>query len=403
MESVITMKKNIILPLLIAVLAIVAMLGSCSRGNIPASSREQGQAQQGQEADSTHEPQGEAEADLDLAPKAKEEPDTAPEIQQEAGQEPTQEPDPALEAKPNQEQAPEAGQSPETDPEAEQWQDLEATNEQKPLAPLTMRYHAPEYFTEERLALLEESGISEYGWAVATEFLSQFTTIFFEKPIHYQDISEENPPNIYWVSYKNENNIIVGDFFDRDGNKIENEPWLGHSGYAYEYSLHHLDNSGIPMIFVDKNVLWDNYHDITDYTAYRYADGSYREVRGTFWDIVVGLFNDPDGNFVIHYFDMFGYQDLCYATFNNDVMETKPLASLILGDWGEAGEARSPAVWTNHITGETDIPDTSNMWFLGEPVVIPGTDTPLTRIARLSDLENDMTSIIKSTRESVLD
>ena len=39
MESVITMKKNIILPLLIAILAIVPILSSCSKENIPTSSQ----------------------------------------------------------------------------------------------------------------------------------------------------------------------------------------------------------------------------------------------------------------------------------------------------------------------------------------------------------------------------
>ena len=162
--------------------------------------------------------------------------------------------------------------------------------------------------------LLEESGISEYGWEIAANFLSEMTSIFtgvIEAETDWDNEWEETGrfllgydlskgrstttyevPEIYYVLYE----WGIRGVYDRQGDKILEAPWLiiHYSFYSYisHFRLFDFHNTGIPDIFVLYWPIFDGRNTgIRDwYTIFRYVDGEYRKLEWRYYEASVEQF-----------------------------------------------------------------------------------------------------------------
>jgi len=143
--------------------------------------------------------------------------------------------------------------------------------------------------SELREELLEKTGISEYGWQVAVDFLSGFDTLFepvfnnafgmqtggsywaFDR-IRGREVITYDPPNIFF-------DFEVIGFLDRHKNRITDVPWIyvdnGWEFYAHSVRLYDFDGNGIPDIFVNF-IAVQHVQQIGIYNIYRYMGGEYR-------------------------------------------------------------------------------------------------------------------------------
>ena len=302
----------------------------------------------------------------------------------------------------------------------------------------------------ERALLLAEHGISEYGWQAAKEFLSEFTTIFTGVPTTETVWCDDGPPFHIETGYFHVNlgfdgvewhvdltdeipYIYLGltgnfdewgntewGFFNRDGSLIEDAPWLMWGDlFANGFSLISIDDSGIPAIFI--------YHDIWRGSGdggrptrlFKYIDGEYRQMTNIVWQQIreqiweeepvnaatyawntMSFLRNPDGNLILSARSYFESAAFLHIDFNGTEAETTLIATRTwVGEWTDDN---SHIQWTNHVTGESGIPMTAydeawRRWNPLDAVYIPGTDTPLYIIPRLTALQEDLYAVIRES------
>ena len=273
----------------------------------------------------------------------------------------------------------------------------------------TTNVNAPS--SPERIAVsLEKTGISEYGWQVAANFLSEMTSIFtgvieaeagrdndWEETGRFilgydlstgRFITTSEVPEIYYVLYE----WGIRGVYDRQRNVIQDVVWAWEwSGviraYAWSFKLIDFDSTGIPEILISFWPIFDGIDTggMSWYEIFRYVDGEYRKLEQRFpggvsvayqgispWPLspghdffidetgrIVTLFHDvKDGNFT-------GYQQL---VITDDYFVLYPLAIKENDDWD---------AWWEHIRE------------LGSPTIF-GTDIQLAPFYLFDDLISDL-------------
>jgi len=290
--------------------------------------------------------------------------------------------------------------------------------------------------------------ISEYGRQVATDFLSQMTTIFtgmgeaetlwddertqtgrffvgseWERDEHgqYQRIATYEVPEIYFVPY---DWMGIRGVFNREGDEITDAPWLNISGevsfssgegwwsfstktvsYASGFFLFDFLGNGIPDILVRFDPIFTGNTEISSFSKlYRYADGEYRvidELFGRiFWAVWDMVFVDDSGRLINFVNDGYnGYFAYHHLVISDEGIGFHPLIVLGCGfefqsDW-EAWEAHHWYEWT-------ELPDGSHFldgWHLHNPTIF-GTDVSITPLNSLTDLASEIFTYLQHKRQS---
>ncbi|MCL2527319.1 MAG: hypothetical protein FWE42_02780 [Defluviitaleaceae bacterium] len=187
--------------------------------------------------------------------------------------------------------------------------------------------------------ILVYTGISEYGWQVAADFLRGFTSIFTEVR---RLTPTENTAAISFI----ETHSSPYAFFDRYSNVITGQPWIytqrfesywngeysvsyAHN-YADYFSLFDFDNTGIPDIIIHfAQTFCGCYGGF--YQIFRYENGAYRMLE------ITSFVNGEKQNWVnfgtIH--ELFVDDTGRIISFINCVMNGAEYDHLILGSHGE--------------------------------------------------------------------
>ena len=270
--------------------------------------------------------------------------------------------------------------------------------------------------------------ISPYGREVAEEFLSGFASLFAgvaqaettwdgARMVEtgrwitgwdvesWEPIISDETPEIYRAPIE----TGIG-FFDRQGNRIYDAPWLyiqhGENWVSYHYAgyfrLFEFDNSGIPVIFIHFNQTFEGGYG-GFYRIFRYVDGEFRtlELRAFEDDVespwawlsrVHELFFDDTGKIITfassEYHGIFRYEHL---VFTDEHAEMHLVTALDNSDW-DAWQEHHWGYWGELPDGKWGMLDG---WLKHNPTIF-GTDIALTPILPLVDLEEEM-------RESVLE
>jgi len=275
----------------------------------------------------------------------------------------------------------------------------------------------------ERIAvLLEASGISQYGWQAAADFLGGMISIFTgiteaetDRDNDWQEtgrfilghdlsrsrlITTHEVPEIYHVLSPRG----VRGVYDRYGNRIYDAPWLDafYAGginvyfYASHFRLFDFDNTGIPDIFIFFSYLFCGIDTAPfgSYSVFRYVNGEYRALeqqfqdsdswpRGSSWAITPWhyFFIDETGRMIVMLSDdvahgsFTGYE---LVTITDDHLAVYPL--VVMGyddDW---------AAWEVH------------MYELNSPTIF-GTDIRLTPLYSFDELAIELSVYLRYHRQ----
>ena len=231
--------------------------------------------------------------------------------------------------------------------------------------------------------------ISEYGYYVAMEFLSQIPTLFLDSPVpitgrsgswergfelekgqfldsrwvdnEWQEFITYEVPDLFFRRDRDSegNPTESHGFFDRHDNGIVDVPWIWGDLYATSFRIWDFDNNGIPTITV---YFAGNGHDLTSNGGtpgkiFRYVDGMYRHFEGTsdaenWWHSYYSdwsQFYFCNDNNLVRYDVGFGGRQIVwfdYVTFVNNETQFTPISIYSFTDTIE---------WNNCITGESDI------------------------------------------------
>ena len=205
--------------------------------------------------------------------------------------------------------------------------------------------------TEHISKLLAETGISEYGWQVAADFLRDMTSIFtgiVQAEVVWDDdvmdyietgrfilghdrsthkwITTYDVPDLYYVLHRHG----IRGIYNLQGERIHEAPWMCSWGSAYAvwFDLFDFDNTGIPEIMITMMPIFDGVQ--TGPTSweevFRYVDGEYRRLElrtqrnqhgyyTSMWNIPNNIFLDESGRFITLYSDsksgtFFGFEEL---------------------------------------------------------------------------------------------
>ncbi|MCL2376442.1 MAG: hypothetical protein FWC76_03495 [Defluviitaleaceae bacterium] len=290
-------------------------------------------------------------------------------------------------------------------------------------------YEAKEVEEDQDVKAYLEMEISEHIRQAAEDFLSEFATIFTSvvRALTTWDEDEQIaiPTGSFWPGWDNESRefITVDEppgiyflrtfgggpegFFDQAGNQIEGAPylriWHGEDwAYASSFKLFDFDNSGIPIIFIFFDSVFED--GFRFYEKAKYIDGEYRlletrafidgeETSPTWMRWSHNIFYDDTGRLItLHH--SWGrhmvtsiYEHLIitdnYAELHLITQETwYNLNAWQENYWSQWGE--TPYGW-----GMID------SWLLHNPTIF-GTDIPLTPMQSLASLEDEiMASILE--------
>ena len=289
---------------------------------------------------------------------------------------------------------------------------------------------------EGRAILLEQSGISEYGLQVATDFLIGFTSIFTGV------VQAETYKNDDWIStgigtgrfilgWDSENQKVITTYevpeiyyalsergirgvYDKYGNQINDAIWLQafhgeqRSSYFYasHFTLYNFDNGGIPVIFIFFRPIFDGMDTAPtgSYTIFIYVDGEYQELEWrnheepswpwtSSWVIGRGhqLFFDDEGRIVTF------SNDIAHGTFSGyeHLVLTNQYATLypivIRGyDDGAAWQTHHWYLWDDR----EDSWGMADSWLNHSPTIF-GTGISIVPIYPLIDLGTELYSYLK--------
>ena len=287
--------------------------------------------------------------------------------------------------------------------------------------------HSPELLT----SLREQAGISEYGLQVAANFLQNFDSIFegvFREEFQWRDgeavvtgryvgrktmtgqtiITYDLPKFTFrWTSSEEETG-----FFDRNGNKIINAPWINiwefDGWYDYNFAdyfkLFNFGNNGIPDIVVHFQQTAETcYMGFSE--IFRYIDGEFKRLEmvtytiegerftgaglGTFHEFLL----DTDGR-VITFIDdgMVSIGTYANIIFENGIAEFHKITTTDFHD----GEYWQEHHWS--MLGATSgNPVTIDSWLFHTPTII-GTDINMT-LHSLDDLNLALYAYIQHRRQ----
>ena len=262
------------------------------------------------------------------------------------------------------------------------------------------------------------AGISDFGRQAAEDFLKQMTTLFtdvgaaqfswdgsaqvptgrfypalwdFEQEATYE------VPEIYFIHDWFDN--VVSGFFDSQGNRIQNAPWLdlATNNFAGHFRLFDFGNDGMPDIFIHFTQTFEGGYG-GFYRVFRFIDSEYRalEMRGvasnigTPWAAINSthsLFFDDTVRIITFTNSMYhGFMQYEQLTFVGDHIEFQVLAEMDWDEW-EAWDEYHWVEW-NHETWEV-----ADSWIFHNPIMF-GTDIALTSIQSLTALENEIRASI---------
>ena len=272
--------------------------------------------------------------------------------------------------------------------------------------------------SEEIAALLYESGISEYGWQAAADFLSGMTSIFtglvqaetdwnndWEETGRFllgvdlstlRSITTYEVPEIYYVLDEQG----VKGVYDRHGNELQDSLWLRTGGgewyfYVSHFRLFDFDGTGIPDIFVFFHPIFNGWDTgpTGEYIVFRYVDGEYRKLEQQLnddeitWPWTSSLritcchlfFQDETGRIISLFSDetqgsFFGYEQLIIT---DDYFMLNPITVMETGEW---------EAWHEHI------------YELNSPTIF-GTDIRLTPLHSFRDLETALFAYLQYKRQ----
>ncbi|MCL2216998.1 MAG: hypothetical protein FWB91_08275 [Defluviitaleaceae bacterium] len=262
--------------------------------------------------------------------------------------------------------------------------------------------------------MLPDGDIVPCGREATEEFLSQFTTLF-QGILSWRDLETggfyaRHPETWQWIETDGTSLVYFGgtrfehccgsdfifdgkSFFDRDGKLIIDASFIGSSfeyvggrrtSVAKSFYLYDFDVDGIPEIIIEF-FYWteSGFGFFADYKRiYKFIDGAFEEVGR----VLVGgttFFHDPDGNVIllynIGYFGAYGYY---YLNFVDGGMELVRIISPIAEDWPLSFQSWDAHHWSFRNNEST----TYTMY---------GCGTHLTRIPRLTELERELTEILR--------
>jgi len=287
--------------------------------------------------------------------------------------------------------------------------------------------------------------ISEYGRQVATEFLSQMTTIFTgtgEAETLWDDertptgrfllgweqddndearsVTTYEVPEIYFIPWAWQG---IRGIFNRYGEKITEAPWLivsyqryyyvndnttkiyaGMHNYARDFMLFDFIGSGIPDILVFFAPIFHGDTEIWPIVeTFRYVDGEYRKLEQgygsemffQFWN---GLFVDENGR-IIHYIND-GYHG--FFAYVHLVITNRYSTRHLLFDRDVVFDIYRLQAWGEHHWLEwVELPNGTNFldgWHLHNPTIF-GTDISLTPLTSLTNLEAEIFTYLQHKRQ----
>ena len=192
---------------------------------------------------------------------------------------------------------------------------------------------------------------------------------------------------------------IESGFYNKHGNKInEDAVWVLGSFYATNFTLWDFDDDGIPEILIHYAGN-DAFGHGVPASLFKFIDSEYKRVAVSGWwnelsyhfptGFGAGFCLHPNGSLVMTSTHNPGISFYHYITFDNNIAILEIIA--------ENYHSHSGIMWENYITGEIDIPDTSNYWIGREQhhnPIIPGTDIRLTSLFPLTSMQEQITASI---------
>ncbi|MCL2398361.1 MAG: hypothetical protein FWC91_01290 [Defluviitaleaceae bacterium] len=293
----------------------------------------------------------------------------------------------------------------------------------------------PEWYN----VLTEQPNISEYGWQIAAEFLSGFTTLFtgvshaeiiWDEDTHMpvatgrfipgwdsesqQLLTTYELPEISFAPIA----VRSSAFLDRYGNIITNAPWAyiqrfdnytqedeltfsySHH-YANHFKLFDFDNSGIPEIFIHFQQTFEGCYG-GFYRIFRYTDGAYRMLEMT-------AFQDGEQLSWVNFgevHDLFIDADGRIITFVNCMLSGSEYGHLILTDThAELHIISSPYIWEEWYQHHREVWDQTpygheriDSWVFHNPTIF-GTDVSISPLHPLTDLGDELLTYLHSKRQ----
>ena len=261
-----------------------------------------------------------------------------------------------------------------------------------------------------------------YGWPMITSYEPKFALgirgveVYNElgHSIVVESIFSYEVPDIFIRHYFNDPDRTG--FYNRNGNRITDAPWMLGSMYATGFSLWDLNNDGIPEIIV---YYWGNYIGTGDFGAprvlFKYIDGAYRRIYNHHSQIWDWHDNEPthvwfpwDEYLIDSTGNLIGYhighgENPIYVSISFIIDEGAGLADKVVLargtlDWENWGNWEF--FWERYpFIGESDFLAPAHMpWGVQEYSVtrtIPGTDEKLTLVERFRELEQEVTESVR--------
>ena len=281
-----------------------------------------------------------------------------------------------------------------------------------------------------RAGLLADSGISEYGFLAAANFLADFTTLF--EPVTWMSYDPGDGIRRFTFGWDELNRTVIRSyrplgihlqhteqgaiFIDRAGNLISDAPWIyrrhwetydpwintTHEGYELYFvnyfMLFDFDDTGIPDIVMHFHQTFEGCYG-GFYRIFRYFDGEYRmldavqyQPDGENWGWVLfgssnSFFTDADGRIITFIDSALSGAEYTHLILTDTHSELHTLP--IEFDWNAWVEHHWQN-WQKNQYGQMVLIDS---WINHNPVIF-GTNIAITPLLPFADLADEMTNFI---------